>query len=93
MTRDMSVFFFDIRIDEDSIRDEAGLEYPDAASALCDAKRSLPDLVAEALQKQAGSCSVTVRTQAGKILRRFEARLKEDSGPVKKRLRLLDYGG
>ncbi len=44
----MPRFFFDTSIDNSFLRDEVGLNYADAESACRDARRSLPDMVAEA---------------------------------------------
>jgi hypothetical protein len=76
----MQRFFFDTSIDGSEIVDEVGLEYPDLAAAIGDARRSLPDLVAEAAGRGAQSCAVTVRDDSGNPLRRFFATLGEDAG-------------
>jgi hypothetical protein len=76
----MPRFFFDTSIDANEIADEVGLEYPDLLAAMSDARRSLPDLVAEATSRGAQSCAVTVRDGRGNPLRRLFATLGEDAG-------------
>ena len=79
----MARFFFDTSIGEAQMRDEEGLEYPDATRACRDARRSLVALVAEALgddvhHTTSPHCAVTVRDSGGKIVARFFAGIRED---------------
>ena len=80
--RVMARFFFDTSIGESPMRDAEGLEYPDAARACRDARRSLAALVAEALGDDAHHmtphhCAVTVRDSSGQVVARFFASLGE----------------
>jgi hypothetical protein len=74
----MARFFFDTSIGESHMRDEEGLECPDAARACREARRSLVALVAEALGDDAHHCAVTVRDNSGQVVTRFFADFGED---------------
>jgi hypothetical protein len=77
----MPHFFFDTAIGETEAHDDAGIKYADADAAIGDARRSLPDLVAEALASGASGCAVTVRDASGTTLARIFATIgEEDSG-------------
>jgi len=74
----MHRFFFDTSIGDSPTRDNEGIEYPDEATAIRDARRSLSDLVAEAVSRSLGSCAVTIRDSGGRIITRVSAELREE---------------
>lgn len=75
----MPRYFFDTSIGESRSPDETGLEYPDVPTAVREARRSLPELVAEALRRQAQRCAVTIRDEGGMLAGRVFATIGEEA--------------
>jgi hypothetical protein len=88
----MPRFFFDTAIGETEAHDDAGIEYGDSAAAIRDARRSLPELVAEAVRTGASECGVTVRDASGTMLTRIFATLGEEDASGWNALSALQHG-
>lgn len=60
----MPRYYFDVRDDDGAFIDEVGVELPDMAAAIQEARRALADMVRDALRDSKGDVAIAIRDGA-----------------------------
>jgi hypothetical protein len=60
----MPRYYFDVRDDDGAFIDEVGIELPDMAAAIQEARRALADMVRDALRDSKGDVAIAIRDGA-----------------------------